>query len=194
MIGLHGLEGANSADPQPSDILLLLTYRIFMKVIFEFNGKSKELDSNDIKSDADLKKAILEVANSEEKDVTQVLDNVSKMEKLVKETAEVREHRRLEIEAEARHIQQLFKSFLENYNEYASFMQDNAIKFETQSYETPNEVLSKRREYEHNLSYSWQKIKMSGHHKIFLSDVPQLKPFCKAMEQVYKVFKKHKGE
>ena len=158
-----------------------------MKIIFMVNGKEKEVDAKTINSAADVKRVLQEVALSKEEGVTQILENADKAAILMKETRELREK-----ETQQRHdlIQGLYKEFFPVYSSYVEFRQKNNITSMTPYESFSEEINICRNIHEKNLAIKWHKIKMEKAHTLILKQYPALKPFCKALEGIYKEIKK----
>jgi len=161
-----------------------------MKVIFQINGKSQEIDAKDIKNDTDLKAAMMRVAQGETKDVTDVLKNTEAMERLIAETKERREQAMQEENKRITAINIQYKEFTKCYNNYAIFMRDHNIVLNNAIESLAEEIAIRKTIQEKHLAIVWNNIREQKAHVQVLKAHPELKSFCKYLELVYKDFKK----
>lgn len=161
-----------------------------MKVIFQINGKSKEVDTSTIKSASDVRDILKEVAVGKTEDVTQVLENCAKAGQLMKDTDHLREKERKEAEEKSAHFVKLYEEFVPSYQNYCDFRKKNIITKDTPYDKLPEEVLFLLNLHEKNLALKWHTIKTNKAHTYLLSLYPSLKPFCRLLEQIYKQIKK----
>jgi hypothetical protein len=149
------------------------------KISIMFGDKVVDLDKKDLQSEEDVRVAIMKVINNTA-NTTEVLQAADAMAPLFEVAKEERERRFKE-------GQIAVEKFGKMYNHYVNFRKKHNITAATKFDDLPKNVDEERCLNENLLAMQWDLVKRLGWENEVKHLFPQLKPFLKCLDQIFKV-------